>query len=42
MFNWVSKSGFSNSADIDACRELIRQQIKDTKCLFSAGKAASI
>jgi len=40
IFNWLPKSGFSNFEDIDTCRELLRRQIKDTKCLFPATKAA--
>lgn len=34
MFNWLSKSGFSNEDEIKRCRELLRQKVKDSKKLF--------
>ena len=34
MFNWLPKSGFSDSGEVDRCRLLLREKIKDSKRLI--------
>ena len=35
-FHWLPKHGFAGTTQIDRCRELLRQQVKDAKWLFPA------
>ena len=36
MFNWLPKNGFANAEEINRCRGLLRQNVKDSRRLFAS------